>query len=140
MTVGPAAPDSPCREFFQSILSRISSHFGRLKYVAGLRHKETGAYGHEEAEQTFDAGQVDEVLRRAHIEIFEAWLCLSLEEQASDLADYLRDHVQTAGEADRAWKPQLSCAGLVPPTALKTQQDLFRSDLETILKIFYRHE
>jgi hypothetical protein len=80
---------------------------------------------------------MDEVLLRAHREVFEAWLCLSLEEQAADLAEHLWQHLENRGEPLRKWMQEVPGLKLVPRGTLEAQQELFRSDLELVLRIFH---
>ncbi|MGA2133084.1 MAG: hypothetical protein ABSH50_12385 [Bryobacteraceae bacterium] len=121
----PALDDARRRRLLKDSVAAIPSIFGRLAYLAALHDRESG-------------GEVDEFLLREHREAFEAWLCLGLEEQAADLAEYLLHHLGNRPESLRQWMQEVPSTKLVPRGALPAQQELFRSDLELVLRVFHR--
>lgn len=131
----PSSRSSPCSDSVRRAVSTIPTLFGRLAYIAALREPESGRYSHNAATGTFEPHELDEVLRREHVGIFEAWLCLNLAQQAADLSAYLEEHFENQSEAIRKWTRELTA--LIPSAALEAQRALFRSDLEMLLNIFY---
>ena len=131
----PCARNTPYVDFLRSAMSTIPSVFGRLTCVAALKDPERDCYRHHDPAGAFPPYEVDEVLRRKHVEIFEAWLCLSLGEQAADLAVYLGKQLGTRREALRAWRQEIPYRRLIPASALPSQRELFRSDLEMVLNV-----
>ncbi|MGO4884615.1 MAG: hypothetical protein ACLP59_27915 [Bryobacteraceae bacterium] len=128
--------NSSCLDFLKSAVREIPSLFGRLSCVASRLDPRNGLYSYPAAAKTCEPHEMDRILRQQHVEIFEAWLCLTLQEQASDLAAYFEeDHHQR--ETVRQWTAQSSYMTLVPGSALGTQQKLFRLDMEMILRVFY---
>jgi len=72
--------------------------------------------------------------QEAHREAFLAWLCLSLEEQYSDMEEFLAgvggtDHAE-------AWMEAVVCEHLIPAGAPLPERELFRSDLEVIFELW----
>ena len=126
---------SNCRALLCPALAVISTTFGQLAFLAGLRDASSGVYWHPAAADIYDHAIVDEVLRRQHVDTFEVWLSRNLEEQADDLAAYLREHVENRPEALRRWRQQFSYMRLAPDAALAPQRELFRSDMELVLNI-----
>lgn len=130
----PLAEHSAYREVVRSAISRIPSLFGRLTFIAGFRDLESNRYKLDSAAVHFEPAAM-EVLRQEHLEIFEAWLSLSLEEQAADLVAYLQEHLGGRKETIRKWRQEVSYIRLIPDAALAPQQKLFRSDLEIVLNL-----
>ena len=118
-------------------LSRIQPLFGRLLRVSALRDPASGRYEDPDAGGEFDAGEVDQVVRHEHHEFFEAWLCLSLEEQAADVAGYLWRHLENRDGALHEWRQKFQYMALVPSEALDAQRELFRANLEVVLNLLY---
>ena len=73
-----------------------------------------------------------------HRQAFRAWLCLNLEEQYSDLEEFLAG----LGGADRAetWMGAVCCEHLIPPGAPLLESELFRTDLEVIFELWRAHQ
>ena len=125
------------RNHLKATLSTIQSLFGRLIHVSALRDPASGRYKDPEAGGEFETGEVDRVIRHEHREIFEAWLCLSLEEQAADVAAYLWRHLENQDGALHEWRQQFQHMALVPSDAMDSQRELFHSNLEVVLDLLY---
>ena len=69
-----------------------------------------------------------------HRQAFGAWLCLNLEEQYSELEEFLAG----LGGADRAetWMGTFCCEHLIPTGAPLLESELFRTDLEVIFELW----
>ena len=99
-----AAPD-----LWRHTLSQIPSLFGRLVYLCSLRDRNNGTYEHYGLAQVFGDSEADRVLRESHQQVFASWVCLTLEQQKTDLDLYL-------SESDRG--PAHDPGHLDPVTAL----------------------
>ena len=75
-------------ESWQRTLSAIPTLIGRLAYLASLRNVNTGSYEHFGLAQRIGEGEVDRMLRRSHVSIFQEWLCFGLERQKEELEEY----------------------------------------------------
>ena len=79
--------ESILAESWQRTLAGIPTYAGRLAYLASLRNIHSGAYEHFGLAQRIGEKDVDRLLRRSHVEIFQEWLCFGLERQKSELED-----------------------------------------------------
>jgi len=69
----------------------------------------------------------DRTLCHSHYEIFGGWLSLSLERQKADLDEYL---IANGAPAELS-----AYRGLAPVTAHQVEQQLYLTDLETLLEL-----
>ena len=106
-------------------LSRISTHFGRLVFLASLRDATTGRYSHDELLRLLGTEDTDRTLCRSHHQVFSEWLGFSLSEQKSDLDEFLQE---PAGS-----RRLTNYRNLVPPTARDVEKQLYLTDLETLI-------
>jgi hypothetical protein len=118
---------SPGAEAWRNTLLQIPTLFGRLVYLASLRDPATGHYYHPGLAQSLGAEDADRSLCNSHHQVFQQWLGFSLEEQKSDLDEYLR-----FGSAPRYALPYRK---LVPATAREVERQLYLTDLETLLEL-----
>ena len=130
-----AKPESfggPATDIWRKTLSRISTHFGRLVFLAALRDGVTGRYAHPPLMEIVGREITDRTLRHSHHEVFAEWLSFSLSEQKADLDDYL-----TATQSPLATLPYRD---LAPATAHQVERLLYLTDLETLLELLrYEH-
>jgi hypothetical protein len=129
------ADETPAAELWNRTLAQIRSVFGRLVYVASLRDQNSGQYQHFGFSQRFTEREVDKTIGRSHKNVFRDWLCLSLEQQRTDLENYF-----VALEKDRNvilanwrdWPPYMSW---IPPQSRPPDRELFRMNLEIVLEL-----
>ncbi len=108
-------------------LLQIPTIFGRLRYLASLRDGATGQYRHPGLSELLGSEAADRALRLTHYEVFRQWIACSLEEQKSDLDQYLR-----SGCAPEEIRRDSS---IVPASAHDVERQLYSSDLETLLAL-----
>jgi len=116
---------APAALVWRRTLLRISTHFGRLVFLASLRDSATGRYCHDDLLRMLGCEDADRTLCRSHHQVFAEWLGFSLAEQKSDLDEYL----QEPGNARQA----MHYRDLVPPTARDVERQLYLTDLETLM-------
>ena len=75
-------------ESWQRTLATIPTLIGRLAYLSSLRNVNSGSYEHVGLAQRIGEGEVDRLLRRSHMNIFQEWLCFGLERQKEELEEY----------------------------------------------------
>jgi hypothetical protein len=106
--------------------------FEQLVELAGKLDPQPGLCAKPEADT---AAEVEYSLRGQYLKVFQGWLCLTLEEQMSDLSRYLVASGQNRVEVARRWLNDRSYLRLIPPRALQLQKELFMMDLEVVLEI-----
>ncbi|MBZ5582296.1 MAG: hypothetical protein LAQ30_08855 [Acidobacteriia bacterium] len=116
----------PAAELWRETLARIPTLFGRLVYLAALRDA-GGGYAHPALSHMLGRENADRTLRHSHHQIFAQWLALGLEEQKSDLGDFLHEF--------HAPREALHYRELVPAGARDAERQLYLTDLETLLEL-----
>ncbi len=130
---------APATDLWRHTLARVPTLFGRLVYLASLRNLNSGLYEHGGLAQMFGDEQASETLRRSHLQVFQDWLCLNLEQQKADLQEYLGELPGPPAAVLREWLQLAPYRNLVPAAAQDVERQLYLSDLETLLTVL-RHE
>lgn len=141
-----------------SSVSLIASLLERLIFLASLRKPDTDEYNNDACDRLLalksgkaetpavhrgeqgiglpctDA-QLDNALRREHLAVFEAWLCLNMRQQTAELEGYASSQDVPPGILLRQWVDGKSYEGLIPSSAIPVQCQLFRTDMETGLAV-----
>ena len=114
-------------------LSRITTSYGRLVYLAGLLDPNTGRYEHY---GSGPAGMTaaNKGLKRIHELIFKEWVAFPLEKKMADVEQY----IEGLYEMDRcelidAWLRLTPYKNLVPPSIQGPERRKHISDFEAIL-------
>ena len=131
--------EKACAALVRSALSTISSPLERLIFVASLRDLATEADQRLPALKFYRA-EVGHVLGVEHTAIFEAWLCLNLQQQMLELKRYVSNQEASAGAFLDEWTYRKPYQRLIPSGAMQAQRDLFVRDMETILRILALQE
>ena len=113
----------------------LGTSFGQLEKIASLRDPHTGVYGHPDLME-LEESEADCALRSLHENLFGRWINYGLSQQSDDLRLFLLTDPEP--EPDRIiekWRAcQLHC--LLPPmTAIKADRELFRLDLELLMRL-----
>ena len=120
-------PRSPATDVWRKAVSRVSTRFGQLVYLASLRDPDTGRYTHEMLLNYMTEEEADRTVRHSHHQAFQQWLTLSLSEQKGDLNQYLAE--------SHGPRYALPYRNLAPSTARDVERQLYLTDLETLLEL-----
>jgi hypothetical protein len=120
---------------WQRTLTGIATVLGRLAYLASLRNVNTGTYEHFGLAEKVGVDDVDRLIRRSHLEVFQQWLCFNLEQQKMELEEYF-----SAIEGDRReilsnWLSLGPYAAWVPAESRDVERKLFYTDLGMVLEL-----
>jgi hypothetical protein len=122
-------------ESWRRTIGKIDTLLGRLAYVASLRNVNTGTYEHFGLAEKVGAAEVDDLIRRSHLEIFQQWLCFNLERQKDELLEYFAGQEGTRREILSNWLVLGPYAAWVPADSRDVERNLFYTDLETVLEV-----
>ena len=122
-------------ESWRRTVSNIATLLGRLAYLSSLRNGNTGAYEHFGLAEKAGTGEADRLIRRAHVEIFQQWLCFSLERQKQELENYFSTMEGDRREILSNWLVLGPYASWVPAESRDVERKLFYNDLEMALEL-----
>lgn len=114
-------------------LSHITTSYGRLVYLAGLRNSDTGKYEHYGA---IGSSRVDanRTLKRIHEAMFKEWVSYPLERKKNDIEIYIGGiHQVDKAELVDAWLRLTPYKNLVPAAIQGPERQKHISDFEAIL-------
>ncbi len=114
-------------------LYQVSTAYGRLVYLAGLRNSDSGRYEHYGVDSS-EALTVSRSLKNLHEAIFREWVGCPLESKMADIELYIAgiDRVDHAELID-AWLRLTPYKNLVPATIQGPERQRHISDFEAIL-------
>jgi len=114
-------------------LAHISTSYGRLVYLAGLRNPDTGRYEHYGTTSAARA-HASRTLKHIHEQIFNEWVSHPLERKKTDIDLYITgiDQVGRAELID-AWLRLTPYKNLVPASIQGPERQRHISDFEAIL-------
>jgi hypothetical protein len=125
-------------ESWRRTLAGIPTFPGRLAYLASLRNINTGTYEHFGLSQKIGASEVDRLLRRSHIDLFQEWLCFGLERQRREIEDYLSDLEGDKREIVFTWLSLGPYAVWIPAESRDVERKLYYADLSAVLELIRR--
>src|SRR4051812_39937456 len=121
-------------DVYRNTLSRISTQFGRLVYLARLRSSNSGKYEHVGLAQIYGETEADKALRKQHVMSFQAWLEMSVSAQMDDLRSYLGTLESGRTVTLATWQQLGPYRNLIPMNVAVAQKDLFLSDIRMIMR------
>lgn len=120
-----------------AILHEIPSRFGRLISLAARWEPASDRYRDHELALRFGEGEIDRVLRNAHLHAFLEWLQIPLARQTEDLSDFVSDPPMSCWHLLLSIKPgTYEC--LVPGDATSAERKLFMSDIGLVMAIVWK--
>ena len=119
-------------DFVDLAISKISTHFGKLTLLAGLRDENTGLYTDTLAALVYGKG-LAAVLEQRHRDLFLDWLGLELATQATQVEQYIIVDDEDQYNSTEQWISKRLYEKLIPPAAREVERKLFVSNLVTIL-------
>jgi hypothetical protein len=122
-------------ESWRRTVSTIATLLGRLAYLSSLRNANTGTYEHFGLSEKAGAAEADRLIRRSHLDLFQQWLCFSLERQKEELESYFSSLDGDRREILSNWLVLGPYAAWVPAESRDVERTLFYSDLETVLEL-----
>jgi len=127
--------EAAAAETWRRTLSAIPTVLGRLAYMASLREANAGTYQHFGLAQRIGEGEVDRMLRRSHLAIFQEWLCFGLEQQKQELEEYFSGLEGDRREIVANWLTLEPYSSWVPGESRDVERKLFHADLGVILEM-----
>lgn len=118
-----------------STLSRISSPFSRLVYLASLRDISTNVYEHAGLSAIYPKPAVQQALEQCHQELFERILETPLAVQEEDLRAHLRTLPNGSRGAAAQWRRLESYRVLLPAESPEYLKELFCSNVRAMLDV-----
>ena len=131
----PSDKQAILAESWRRTVAGISTLLGQLAYLASLRNVNTGTYEHFGLSERVGAGEVDNLIRRSHVDAFQQWLCFTLERQKEELETYFLVLEGDRREILSNWLVLGPYAAWVPAESRDVERKLFYTDLETVLDI-----
>jgi hypothetical protein len=122
-------------ESWQRTLSAIPTLIGRVAYLSSLRNAHTGSYEHFGLAQRVGEDEVDRILRRSHVTVFQEWLCFGLERQKEELDEYFSALEGDKREIVSNWLTLEPWNNWVPGESRDVERKLFGADLAVILEL-----
>ncbi len=126
------------RESWRRTLDGIPTLIGRLAYLASLRTGEASSYQHYGIAQRLGEAGTDEMLGECHVEIFRAWLNLSLSQQKQEVGRYLFEGEGDGTSTLGAWIALEPWSGWVPRNSRDVERELYRGDMTVVLELLRR--
>ena len=122
-------------ESWQRTLSGIPTLIGRVAYLSSLRNVHTGTYEHFGLAQRIGENEVDRIIRRSHISVFQDWLCFGLERQKDELEEYFSGLEGDRREIVSNWLKLEPWTNWVPGESRDVERSLFTADLAVVLEL-----
>jgi hypothetical protein len=121
-------------DLWQGTIAHIISAYGRLVYLAGLRHPDTGRYEYFGVTANASTADANRALRHSHEHIFQDWINLPLKDKMDDVKLYISSlgPVEKAELID-AWLRLTPYKNLVPASIQGPERQKHVSDFEAIL-------
>ncbi len=126
---------SASADLFKNTLSRIPTIFGRLFYLASLRDPHSGFYEHHGLRVFFGKEESRRALLESHLQVFQTWLNLPMQDKADDLRSYL-ESLEEGTKAVKIWAETQTYRLCLPVGARESEKELFLQEFDALLKTF----
>jgi hypothetical protein len=123
-------------DLWKHTLSRITTIYGRLTYLAGLRDPNSGAYRHHGLSTVFGRDESGKALRESHEQAFVEWIKLSLAEKHDDLVRHFASLEEPRRVVVDHWLRSRIYRTIMPSSVRPVESELFCNDLEALLETF----
>lgn len=130
-----SAREAAATESWQRTLSRISTLFGRVAYLASLRDANTGTYQHHGLAQRIGEEATDGIIRRSHMAVFQEWLCFGLQLQKEEVEAYFSELEGNKRDIIASWLTLEPYSNWVPAESRDVERRLFCTDLAFVLEL-----
>ena len=127
--------EAAASESWQRTLAAIPTLIGRVAYLSSLRNVHTGSYEHVGLAQRVGEDEVDRILRRSHMSVFQEWLSFGLETQKDQLEEYFSWLEGDKREIVSGWLTLEPWNNWVPGESRDVERKLFNADLAVILEL-----
>jgi hypothetical protein len=127
--------EAAAAESWQRTLAAIPTLIGRVAYLSSLRNAHTGSYEHFGLAQRVGEDEVDRILRRSHMSVFQEWLSFGLERQKDQLDEYFSELEGDKREIISNWLTLEPWNNWVPGESRDVERKLFNADLAVILEL-----
>ena len=127
--------EAAATESWQRTLAAIPTSIGRVAYLSSLRNVHTGSYEHVGLAQRVGEDEVDRILRRSHMSVFQEWLSFGLERQKDQLEEYFSELEGDKREIISNWLTLEPWNNWVPGESRDVERKLFNADLAVILEL-----
>lgn len=127
--------EAAATETWSRALQEIPTLLGRLAYLASLRDANTGTYQHFGLAQRIGEGEVDRMIRRSHLRVFQDWLCFGLEQQKEELEEYFSGLEGDRRHIVSSWLTIEPYGNWVPAESRDVERKLFYADLTVVLEL-----
>lgn len=122
-------------ESWRRTVTTVPTLLGRLAYLSSLRNGNSGTYEHFGLAEKAGPAEADRLIRRSHLDVFQQWLCFSLERQKEELETYFSSLEGDRREILSNWLVLGPYAAWVPAESRDVERKLFYSDLEMVLEL-----
>lgn len=122
-------------ESWRRTVATVPTLLGRLAYLSSLRNANSGTYEHFGLAEKAGPGEADRLIRGTHLDVFQQWLCFSLERQKEELEAYFSSLEGDRREILSNWLVLGPYAAWVPAESRDVERKLFYSDLEMVLEL-----
>ena len=126
---------SALADLFKHTLSRISTTYGRLSYLASLRSPHSGNYQHHGLFAAFGREEGVKALEESHNQVFREWLAMPLQAQHADLTAYFGEQDAAPESIIRHWRQSRVYRSYLPAAASDAEKALYARDLDVLIEI-----
>jgi hypothetical protein len=125
-------------EQLELTFSYLPTWFSRLAFLASVRDAYTGKYLHEGWFMMVPPEEVHDALQRAHKQVFDLVLRMSIVEFCGELRRYLESLTASERHTVSLWLELETYREMIPEGASEVARELFLSQMKLALKTLFR--